>query len=327
MNVLLTGASGFVGSHVLDLLVQRGIPTTALLRASSRRRFLEPHLGRVTVVEGAITDPVSLKAALEGISHVIHCAGATKAVHAAELYRVNRDGTKNLVAAVNARGDVIQRFVHISSLAVSGPGTAAAPARESAPPNPVSEYGRSKLAAEREVTTACRVPFVILRPGGVYGPRDREFFPLFQAARNRIVPAFGGGRQELSLVFAADLAAAVLAALAPNVTTGTVCHVASAQVITARQLTDELLRVMGGRAWTLPLPNAILPPICGLAALAARLSGRASILAHGKRHELTARGWVAEVSALRAELGLDCPTPLADGLRTTLAWYRRENWL
>lgn len=327
MKVLLTGASGFVGSHVLDLLVERDIPTTVLLRASSSRRFIAPHLNRVVVAEGAITDPASLPPALAGVTQVIHCAGATKAVHAAELYRVNRDGTRNLLDAVNACGDQVRRFVHISSLAVSGPGTAAAPARESAPPHPVSEYGRSKLAAEGEVIANCRVPFVILRPGGVYGPRDQEFFPLFKAARGRIVPAFGGGRQELSLVLATDLAAVVLAALEPGVTPGAVCHVASAQVITARQLTDELTRVMGVRAWTLPLPNAILPPICALARIAARLTGRASILAHGKRHELAAAGWVADVTRLRTELGVECPTPLADGLGTTLAWYRAAGWL
>lgn len=327
MKVLLTGASGFVGSHVLDLLAERGIPVTVLLRASSSRRFLEPHLGRVRIVEGTITDPASLPPALEEISHVVHCAGATKAVHAAELYRVNRDGTRYLLDAVNARGDVIQRFIHISSLAVSGPGTAAVPARETAPPNPVSEYGRSKLAAEREVIANCGVPFVILRPAGVYGPRDQEFFPLFKAARSRIVPAFGGGRQELSLVFAKDLAAVVVAALQPAVKPGAVCHVASPGVITARQLTDELMRVMGVRAWTLPLPNAVLPPICGLAAIAARLTGRASILAHGKRHELAAPGWVADVTALRADLGTECLTPLSDGLRITLAWYREAGWL
>jgi nucleoside-diphosphate-sugar epimerase len=327
MNVLLTGASGFVGSHILDLLVARSLSVAVLLRPTSRRRFLEPHRDRVTIVEGALSDPASLAAALPGITHVIHCAGATKAVHADELYRVNRDGTRHLVAAINARGTAVQRLVHISSLAVSGPGTVAAPAREDAPPAPVSEYGRSKLAAEREVTQGCRVPYVILRPGGVFGPRDVEFLPLFRAARWRLVPAFGGGRQELSLVFARDLAAVVLAALERDLPPGLVCQVASAEVVTARQLTAEIAAVMGRRVWNLPLPRALLPALCGAAAMAARWTGRPSILAHGKRHELTAPGWVADVSTLRRVLGLDCPRPLRAGLAETFRWYRDAGWL
>jgi nucleoside-diphosphate-sugar epimerase len=327
MKVLLTGASGFVGSHILDQLVARGFATTVLLRSTSSRRFLEPHLGRVVVAEGAITAPDSLRPALAGITHVIHCAGATKALNADELFRVNRDGTRNLLDAVNACRSQVERFVHISSLAVSGPGTNAAPARESVPPHPVSEYGRSKLAAERELAEHCRVPYIILRPGGVYGPRDREFLPLFKAARSRVVPAFGGGRQELSLVFARDLAVVVAAALTAGLKSGLVCHVASAQVITARQLTDELAAVMGRRAWTLPLPNAVLPAVCALAGIGARFTGRASILAHGKRYELTAPGWVADVTTLRTELGLDCPTLLRDGLKETLNWYRNAGWM
>ncbi|MHB1309849.1 MAG: NAD-dependent epimerase/dehydratase family protein, partial [Limisphaerales bacterium] len=291
MKVLLTGASGFVGSHVVEQLLAGGVPTVVLLRATSNRRFLEPLLNRLTVAPGSLDQPETLGPALEGVTHVIHCAGVVKAVRAAEFYVANRDGTRNLVRAVNSLGDQIQRFVHISSLAVSGLGTAADPAREDSPPNPVSEYGRSKLAAEQEVITGCRVPFTILRPGGVYGPRDTEFLTLFKAAAYPVIPVFAGGGQELSLVFAPDLARVVVGCLTTSAASGLRCHVASPEVVTARRLIEEIARAYGGRARILPLPHGLLRVVCGVAATTARWTGRATILAHGKRHELTAPGW------------------------------------
>ena len=325
MKVLLTGASGFVGSHVLDALAARGIPTAVLLRPSSNRRFIAPHLATLEVHPGSITDPASLAAALRGVTHVIHCAGLVKAVRAAELFAVNHDGTRNLVAAVNASH--VERLVHISSLAVSGPGTTAAPAREVAPPAPVSAYGRSKLAAEEEVMTHCRPAFTILRPAAVYGPRDGEFLRLFRAARAHVRPTFGGGRQELSLVFVADLAAIILASLAHPGAPGRVFHVASGETCTARQLTTEIARQLGGWTLPLPLPNSVWRPICVLAQAAARLTGRPTVLAHGKVRELTAPGWVADTGRLRATLALTCSTSLREGIAATRAWYEQEGWL
>jgi len=141
MKVLLTGATGFVGSHVLDELIRQGIPTAALLRASSNRRFIRPHLDKLDLREGAIDDPDSLGAALRGITHVIHCAGSVKALTREGFFESNAVGTRNVIEAANAAG--VRRVVHISSLAAAGPATSARPAREDDTPQPVSDYGHS----------------------------------------------------------------------------------------------------------------------------------------------------------------------------------------
>jgi nucleoside-diphosphate-sugar epimerase len=327
MKVLLTGASGFVGSHILDLLVARGIPTAILLRSSSNRRFIEPQLSRVDVRVGSISEPASLPAALEGITHVIHCAGCTKAIGSAEYYRINRDGTRNLVDAVNQRHSEIRRFVLISSLAASHPARAAAPAREDDESAPVTEYGRSKLAGERAVRELVRVPFVILRPAAVYGPRDGDFLLMFKAARARWVPSFGGGSQQLSLVYVEDVARAVIACLEGPAIEGRVYHVAHREVFTARELTAEIGRQLGVNTVQVPLPLPLLWPVCLVGEGIARVRGRPSIVNLQKYPELTAPGWVCDSRRLREELGIEPATSLREGIAGTLAWYQRHGWL
>jgi nucleoside-diphosphate-sugar epimerase len=327
MKVLLTGANGFVGSHVLEGLLAKGIATVVLLRPNSDRRFIEALLPRVEVRLGSITEPATLPPALHGVTHLVHCAGLTKALRNTDFHRVNEQGTRNLVAAAHAPPASLQRFVHVSSLAASRPATADAPAREDEPSQPVTEYGRSKLAAERAVREGCRAPFVILRPAAVYGPRDRDFLMLFKAVRAGFAPRFGGGRQELSLVFVQDLARAVVLVLTHPAAEGKVFNVASPEILTTRGVTDTAAALLGRKPFSPPLPAAWLWPACALAELVSRLTGRPRILSRQKYPELRAPGWVCDVSRLRRELGFTCETPLREGLRRTIAWYQENGWL
>jgi 2-alkyl-3-oxoalkanoate reductase len=276
VKVLLTGANGFVGSHLLDALIERDIPTAILLRPTARLGLIQSHLPRAEVRWGSVTDGDSLARSLEGITHVIHCAGLTKTVVPARFHEVNHGGTRLLVEAVNARQPAVERLVLISSLAAGRPGTASGPASETDPSAPVTEYGRSKLEGERVVREQARVPYVILRPAAVYGPRDRDFLHLFRAVRSRFAPRFGGGRQELSLVYAEDLGRATVAALEWRAARlpGTIWNVAAPGVVTAGQLGAEIARRLGVRPWTPSLPVACLWPVCAVCTMWSRLTGR-----------------------------------------------------
>jgi nucleoside-diphosphate-sugar epimerase len=327
MKILLTGANGFVGSHILDSLRERGIATAIILRPDSNRRFIESHLSHVTVRTGSLNDPESLGAAMQDVTHVIHCAGCTKALRASEFHEVNQTGTRQVVAAVNRKGGRIQRLVHISSLAAGGPASQAGPAGEDDPPHPVSEYGRSKLAGEEEVRSACQPEYVILRPPAVYGPRDTAFLPLFKAVKKHVLPRFGGGRQQLSLVFAKDLAEAAVTCLTHPAAAGKTFYTASPEVMTALALADEIARQMGTWTLPLPLPTAALWPLCCFQGAVSRLTGKPSVLSRQKFAELRAPGWVCDPSRLRRELGFVCAVTLRDGIAETLAWYRQQGWL
>jgi nucleoside-diphosphate-sugar epimerase len=315
-----------VGSHILDSLRRHGIDTVLLLRSNSPTRFLEPHLKDVEVRHGSVSDLTSLMKATAGVTHVIHCAGRTKAVRPFEFYEVNEAGTRNVVQAVNAQDPAIQRLLHISSLAVSGPATPEKPVTEQAPPNPISTYGKSKLAGELEVTKHCRVPFTILRPPAVYGPRDTGFLSMFKAVKCHLLPR-PKRNQFLSLIYAKDLAEAVVACLARKETAGEIYFVASPEQVTGRAIAEEIAAQMHRRTIPCPIPPPVLWTVCLVQETISRLTGKPSLLNLQKFTELRACGWVCDGSKLQRDIGFECKTRLSQGIPETLNWYTSQGWL
>jgi nucleoside-diphosphate-sugar epimerase len=327
MKVLLTGANGFVGSHVLDSLRARGITTAVLLRPAGNKRFIEAHLPHVEVRTGSLGDAQSLSAAMQDITHVIHCAGCTKALRVSEFHQVNHVGTRHVVAAVNQQKGRIQRLVHISSLAAGGPATPDKPARENDPPNPITEYGNSKLAGEQEVRGACEAEHVILRPPAVYGPRDTACLALFKAVKAHILPRLGSGRLALSLVFVKDLAEAVVTCLTHPAAAGKTFYVAAPEVTYAPDFAGEIAAQMTSWTMPLPLPSAALWLLCCWQEAVSRLTRRPGVLGWQKWAELRAPGWVCDPDRLRRELGFVCANTIKNGITATLVWYRQQGWL
>lgn len=327
MKILLTGATGFVGSHILDSLRARGLEVRVLLRKSSSRQFIEPHEPHIELCEGSIGDPASLRKAMDGVTHVIHCAGATRARCNAEYYEINQTGTRNVVDAANARAGNISRLIHISSLAASHPAPANKPAREEDVSAPVSEYGRSKLGGEREVLEQCKVPFTVLRPPAVYGPRDDGFLSMFQAVRRHLLPNFVGGVEAMSIIYVKDMAEVTVDCLMHSAVAGRLYFVASPKWVTTRGFCEEIARQL--KVWTVPLnlPVAALWPVCAMSELFCKLMNKPSLLNRQKYAELRASGWVCDASRLRNETGLVAVTPLSDGIRETIAWYRENGRL
>jgi len=326
MKVLLTGASGFVGSHILDVLREGGISVALLLRARSNRRFIQAHLNSVELHEGAFDDPACLDRALAGVTHVIHCAGATKALRGKDFYKVNQLGARAIVDALNRHGG-IQRLVLISSLAAAGPSTRLAPLSERAPAEPVSTYGHSKLAGEEEVTTRCQCEFTILRPPAVYGPRDTEFLRLFKAVRLGLKPVFGSGQQELSLVYVEDLARAAVHCLTTPAAARRTYFVTERGIFTTRQFADKIAEVMKRSAFLLRIPIPLLYFVGLGQDFLSQVIRRPTVLSRQKYPEFRAEAWTCDGSRLQIETGFVCRHGLTDGLTKTRDWYRQERWL
>jgi nucleoside-diphosphate-sugar epimerase len=326
MKVLVTGASGFLGSYIAQQFAADGQSVRLLLRQTSSRRFLSGFV--YEEAPGDITNPATLPAAVEGVDAVVHAAGLIKARNEAEFHAVNAHGTANLVCATEQSVSV-KRFVYVSSLAAHGPSTDGDSRSYDAPANPVSAYGRSKLVGEnavRESSLASRA--VIFRPPVIYGPRDPALVPFFRLARLRVAPLLMGGHNRISIVYAEDAARAIfLAATAEAEVGGKGYSPEDGRVHTWRDLLAAVEEAVGRRAVRISAP----PWAFSAAALASEAFGfaarRAVSLTREKVREMAQRHWVCSSDDLRRDLGWAPSIDIRDGARLTADWYRRERWI
>lgn len=324
MRVFVTGGTGFVGIHVVAALRARGHDVACLVRDPAKARAVFG-TDLPTIVTGDLGNASAIGRALATTDAVVHLAGLTAARSRDELFAVNEAGTRALVDAVRAHADGIRRFVHVSSLAAAGPVANGRVPGGDEPARPVSDYGRSKLAGEAPVR-ALGIPWTILRPPGVYGPHDREFLRLFRIAARGVAPMFGDGAQRLSLVFAPDLADAIVHCLEGAPERG-VYYPAHPTETSARALVERIGAALGKRVRILSLPRAIVRPLFGVTGAAAKLAGRATLLSSDKAHEILADAWLCSPAGLASATGWRAATDLDAGLRTTAAWYRDARWL
>jgi len=322
MKALVTGATGFVGSHLVEALRRRGEDVTALVRTPAKAAALA-RLG-VRQVQGGLLDAGALARAVEGQDVVYHVAGAVAARDEAEFLRINREGTARVTAAAEAAG--VGRLVLVSSMAAGGPAERGRPRTGEEADRPVTAYGRSKLAAEA-VVRAGRVPWTIVRPPMVYGPRDREVLRLFRLARGGIAPVFGSGEQELTALHGADLAQAMLAVAASPAAAGRLYYVCHPEVFTSAELVRAVARAVGRPVRVVRVPLALGRAALAVTGGAARAAGRATILTADKANEFFQPAWTADPSPIAAETGWRAAHDLASGLADTYAWYRSAGWM
>ena len=325
MRLLVTGGSGFLGSHVAERAKNAGHQVVCLVRKTSDTRFLK-ELG-VELVEGAVDGP--LDGLLGGLDAVVHCAGLIKARSLAEFERVHRDGTVNLATSVLAQSPALKRFVHVSTAGVMGVGVEGKPHRESDPPNPVTPYSASKLSGERALLELqSRMPIVVLRPPAIYGPRDDEILAFFQMVRRtRMAFRLGGSMKTMSLIYAADCADACLRAVEAEVPSGSTYFVDDGQSYSFESMAQAIAEAYGQRLWATPnIPTPIVQVAAAGSELFGKLTNRVMIFTREKLPELLMQHFKVDSTRARTELGWSPSVTFEEGARITAAWYRKEGW-
>lgn len=337
-KVLITGASGFIGSHLAKKLAAQGEEVTCLVRKSSVLDRLRP-LG-VALVRGDVTDRHSLQAAITGKETVYHLAGLTRAIHAKRLFRVNEQGVRN-VAGACADQATPPVLVTVSSLAAAGPAPDGRMRTEADPLVQVSNYGRSKRAGERAAEEfADQVPVTVVRPSIVLGEADSVGLELFKTiARFGVHPVPGLGRHRYSLIHAADLAHLLILAarhgtrLPPRDANGSspsrgyyfaACDEHPTYADLGRMVAAALGR---SRVLILPtLPRAVWSLAAATEAVS-RIRRQPGFLNLDKAREVRAGSWLCSPKAASDELAFSVAEPLADRLSRTAQWYRQAGWL
>jgi len=338
-RVLVTGGNGFVGSNLAEMLRAHGEVVTCLVRRSPRLARLESLGARLAFFDG-LADREAIRQALKDQDVVYHVAGATKALTRRTLYEVNQHGTRN-VALACAEVPNPPVLVYVSSLAACGPSKLLRPRRETDPPEPVSEYGRSKLAGECAVRElADRVPSTIVRPAIVVGPADVDGLAIFRSVgRWGIHVTPGSDHHRYSVIHVTDLCRLIMLAAQRGrrlVTKETDeaartqgCYFGtSGEYPTWPELGRMLGEAVGRRrVLTLPVPRPCVWPVAATVQAAAQVLRRPLYLNWDKAREIAAGSWVCSGQAAADELGFSVGAPLAERLKQTAAWYREAGWL
>ncbi len=323
-RVLVTGGTGFVGSHLVDVLCQQNVQVRVLARKTSDRTRLQPG---VEVIEGDLQDEAALRRAVHGVELIFHLAAATRARSERGYVEANAEGTRRLINAIQTARPKVRRLVYLSSLAAAGPAHDGKPVQREDLPHPITAYGRSKLAGEQFCSQAVRdLEVLMLRAPAVYGPRDRDLFLCFLLAARGILPVPQGPERLLQFIHVSDLVEALL--LAATTVTGTgVYHVAESRPYAWSELTACLARAVGRRVRAIPLPTWLFKTAAAISELGAAAVGRATIFNREKAREMLAPGWLCETEAAKQDLGFVERIPLLIGLTETAAWYREHGWM
>ena len=338
-RILITGASGFIGSFIVEEALRRGFETWAAVRKSSSREFLKDE--RIHLIELNLSSEKQLKQQLKDIQfdYVVHAAGVTKCLHKEDFFRINTEGTKNLVRALLDLQMPLKRFIYISSLSIMGAIREEQPykeIREHDKAKPNTAYGKSKLEAEQWLVSLNEklgmkneklLPYVILRPTGVYGPRERDYFMMAKSIKAHTDFAVGFKQKDITFVYVTDVVQAVFLAMEKG-ETGRCYFLSDGEVYQSSTFSNLIRKELGNPWWiriTAPLWLLRVITFCG--EYMGHLTGKVTALNNDKYNIMKQRNWRCDINPARQELGYNPQVKLEEGVHKSIEWYKRNNWL
>jgi nucleoside-diphosphate-sugar epimerase len=316
----------------VDALLDRDDEVTCLVRSEEKFNRLFPNQ-KPDVIWGNLDDEEALRAGCESADVILHSAALTSARNRDEFFAVNVEATRRLLDIVSEVRPDIERFVYLSSQAAAGPSRKGSPKSETDPATPVSDYGASKLAGE-QLVRRCGLPWTIVRPPGVYGPRDTSFLTVFRIARLGVVPSLASADQELSLIYISDLVSALLAVTASGAAEAQTYFACHPEILTSRSLAGVFYRAVKGilddkdaGPVLLPLPRWVTRAVMQITGTTTRALGGRSVISADKAKELLAEAWTCSPAAIQTDVGWNANTDLVAGARETVRWYREQGML
>jgi nucleoside-diphosphate-sugar epimerase len=326
-KVLITGASGFVGYHLITEALALDLDVYAAIRPDSNVKHLQDF--PIHFVNLDFSSVEKLKSQLEEnqYDYIIHAAGVTKAKSKETYNYINAELTKNLALAIQSANYKVEKFVFVSSLAALGPlKDLTLQIEDNTIAKPVSNYGASKLLAEKYLSEFKDLPLVVIRPTAVYGPREKDIFILINSIKKGLEPYIGNIIQQLSFIYVKDLADVILKTLTSNIVNKTY-NVSDGRVYSRYALADLTKSFLSKKTLKFHIPLVLMKLSAGIIDLIYKGSEKTPVINSEKIDELIAVNWSCNIKNIKKDLGFSPKFDLKAGLDETLSWYKINNWL
>jgi nucleoside-diphosphate-sugar epimerase len=325
MKVLVTGSTGFIGSHLVESLIKKDYKVYCLIRKESDLKWIKDL--DVELITGSYRDKDSLYNAVKGMDYVFHAGAALDAFDWETYYQANVQGTINLLEACAEVNPGLKKFVLVSSISAAGPANDKIPLKESDPCNPYSLYGKSKyLAEEAAARFFPLLPIVIIRPTNVFGTRQKELYTTLKLAAKRIMPLIGNGDKQTSICFVQDVVKALVLAAENEKVSGKTFFVANPEFYSWREILEFITRELG-LSFVIKIPYPVLLSIAFVSELIAKLTGNNPLLTRKTIISARKNYWLHDVSSIRDELGFSPGVSFEKGMRDIIKWYKDNGLL
>lgn len=323
---VVTGASGFVGSHMVDYLLEKGHHVKCILRKTSSTKWLE---GKpVEIFYTGLFDKEKLKEILQDADYLFHIAGVVKAKNEEGYFKGNVDTTRTLLDALCELDTKIKRIVVVSSQTACGPSLNGKPCNEETPEHPITTYGRSKLAEEKLAKSYMnKLPITIVRLPAVYGERDTEIYQVFKTYKMGLMTLVGFDEKKLNLSHVYDVVNGIYLAATSDKSIGQIYFIASEEIYTWEQISQSIKKAFGRGALKIRIPHFLVYTVAAIAQFFAMFSSSAATFNLEKARDFVQKEWTCDVSKAKNELGYKQIISLDEGMKRTISWYREMKWL
>lgn len=323
MKVLVTGGAGFIGKNLIIELYKRRYNIRCLVRKESDISQLKKF--NCEFVYGDLLDTDSLKKAVNNVDYIFHLAGQTKRTTKEQYFKINSEGARNLAEAC-LTNKKIKKIVFISSIAATGPSKDGKKLNENSFCNPVDNYGRSKLSGERILLKYKeKLPITLLRPPMVYGPHEKNILKFFKLAKKGIWPIFGNSKTLISPIYIDDLINGLIFCAESNKTKGEVFFICDDNAYTWKDIGETMAKSFNKKLKFIHFPREAGIIILGIGELIFRLAGKNPLIYKDKLYKWSSN-WICDNSKLKG-IGFKIKTSFPEGIKKTVKWYKKENWL
>lgn len=323
---VVTGASGLVGSHLVDNLLSKGYRVRCLLRKSSSLKWLDGK--NVEIINSGLFDRDGLRKAFKDASYIFHVAGVVKSKTPEGYFNGNVDTTKTLLEVALEDKSVLKRFLVVSSLTVTGPAINGKPVDETTPCNPITTYGKSKLEQEKiALSFKDKLPVTICRAPAVFGERDTEIFIYFQTFSKGLTTTIGFDKKELSLIHVVDLVEGLYKAAVSEKSKGEVYFISSEKFYTWQEINSITSRILNKKPLIIKVPHFLVYTIAAFAQFFAMFSKNPATLNIEKAKDITQQYWICDTSKAMKDLGYKQNILIEEGIKRTIDWYKEMKWI